>query len=119
MVVKVIIVDDDEDSLQLMAQYLKLKGVEIIGEAREGKTAVELYKKLKPNLIITDMKMPEYDGTYVINKIIEFDPGAQIIVVTAYQEYNFDKKKVFSTLIKPYNVDELLLKIRQIEELLV
>ena len=59
------------------------------------------------------MKMPEYDGVYVINKIIEFDPGAKIIVVTAYQEYNFDKKKVFSTLIKPYNVEEQLRFIEQ------
>ena len=117
--INVIIVDDDEDSLQLMSQFLKLKGVKVIGEAREGKTAVDLYKELKPDVIITDMKMPEYDGAYVINEITKYDPGAKIIVVTAYQEYNFDRTKVFSTLIKPYNVEELLLKIRQIEDLLV
>ncbi len=117
--INVIIVDDDEDSLQVMSQYLKVKGINVIGEAREGKTAVELYKELKPDIIITDMKMPEYDGNYVINHVIEFDPGAKIIVVTAYQEYDFDKSKVFSTLMKPYNVEELLLKIKQIEDLLV
>ena len=117
--IKVIIVDDDEDSLQLMSQFLNLKGVDVIGEARDGKTAVDLYKELKPDIIITDMKMPEYDGKYVVNEVINFDPDAKIIVVTAYQEYNFDRKKVFSTLIKPYNVEELLLKIRQIEDLLI
>jgi two-component system chemotaxis response regulator CheY len=102
-----------------MSQFLKLKGVDVVGETRDGKTAVEIYKELKPDVIITDMKMPEYDGVYVINEVTEFDPGAKIIVVTAYQEYNFDRKKVFSTLIKPYNVEELLRKIKQIEDLLV
>ena len=117
--VSVIVVDDDPDSVRIMSQYLRLKGVDVLGEGKEGKEGVELYKELKPDIIITDMKMPEYDGVYVINEVIKIDPGAKIIVVTAYQEYNFDKKSVFSTLIKPYNVEELLLKIRQIEELLI
>ena len=115
----VIIVDDDEDSLQLMSQFLKVKGVNVIGEAKGGKEAVEMYKELKPDMIITDMKMPDYDGVYVINEIKKFDPKAKIIVVTAYQEYDFDKNTVSATLFKPYNVDDLLTKIKEVEDLLV
>jgi len=117
--INVIVVDDDEDSVKLMSQFLKLKGVNVLGEATDGKVAVEMYKEKKPDLIITDMKMPDYDGVYVINEIKKFDPKARIIVVTAYQEYEFDKSKVFSTLIKPYNVDDLLAKIKEVEDLLV
>ena len=117
--IKVIIVDDDEDSLKLMSQFLKLKKVNVIGEARGGKEAVELYKELKPDVIVTDMKMPDYDGVYVINEVKKFDPNAKIIVVTAYQEYKFDRNEVFATLIKPYNVEDLLEQIKKIENLLV
>jgi len=117
--INVVIVDDDEDSLQLMSQFLKVKGVNVIGEARDGKEAVEMYKEQKPDMIITDMKMPEYDGVYVINEIKKFDPKAKIIVVTAYQEYDFDKNTVSATLFKPYNVDDLLTKIKEVEDLLV
>jgi len=117
--VKVVIVDDDVDSLKVMSQFLKLKGVDVLGEARDGKKAVELYRELKPDVIITDMKMPDYDGVFVINEIKKFDPKAKIIVVTAYQEYEFDRNKVFSTLLKPYKVDELVAKIKEAENLLV
>lgn len=116
---KVVIVDDDEDSLQLMSRFLKLKGIDVLGEARDGKKAVEMYRELKPDVIVTDMKMPVYDGVFVINEIKKFDPKAKIIVVTAYQEYEFDRKEVFSTLLKPYNVDELIAKIKEVENLLI
>ena len=117
--IKVIIGEDDEDSLQLMSQFLKLKDVNVIGEARGGKEAVELYNELKPDVIVTDMKMPEYDGAYVINEVKKIDPKARIIIVTAYPEYGFDEKSVFATLIKPYNVEDLLDKIKEVEKLLV
>ena len=117
--VNVVIVDDDEDSLQLMSQFLKLKDINVIGEARGGKEAVEMYKELKPDVLVTDMKMPEYDGVYVINEVKKFDPDARIIVVTAYQEYKFDKNSVYATLIKPYEVDQLSNKIKEIDNLLI
>ena len=114
MMIKVILVDDDEDSLQLMSQFLKLKNVNVIGEARGGKEAVELYKELKPDVIVTDMKMPEYDGVYVINEVKKLDPNAKIIVVTAYQEeYEFDWNSVFAVLHKPYKIEELMKKIQE------
>ena len=117
--INVLIVDDDEDSLELMSQYLKLKNISIIGEARDGKIAVEMYKELKPDLIITDMKMPEYDGNYVINGIKKLDPNGKIIVVTAYQEYKFNRDDVSAVLIKPYKIEELIQRIREIEDLLI
>jgi YesN/AraC family two-component response regulator len=110
--VSVIVVDDDPDSVKIMSQYLKIKDVKVIGEASGGKEAVELYKELKPDVIVTDMKMPEYDGVYVINEIKKFDPDAKIIVVTAYQEYKFDRDAVFATLIKPYKIEDLMNQIK-------
>ena len=111
--VSVIVVDDDQDSVNIMSQYLKIKGVDVLGEGKDGKEAVELYKELKPDVIVTDMKMPEYDGVYVINEVKKLDPSAKIIVVTAYQDYKFDWDSVFAVLLKPYKIEELLEKIEQ------
>ena len=111
--IRAILVDDDKDSLQLMTQFLRIKGIDVVGEAKDGKEGVELYKELKPDVIVTDMKMPQFDGAYVIKEIKKFDPKAKIIVVTAYQEYKFDKSAVFATLIKPYKIEELLNKINK------
>lgn len=112
--VSVIVVDDDPDSVKIMSQYLKIKGIEVLGEGKDGKEAVDLYQELKPDLVITDMKMPEYDGVYAINEIKKVDPNAKIIIVTAYPEYKFDRNDVLSVLIKPYKIEELMNIINEI-----
>ena len=112
--VSVIVVDDDIDSVNIMKQYLEIKGIEVIGEGNDGKEAVELFKELKPDVVITDMRMPEYDGVYALKEIKKIDPNAKIIVVTAYHDYQFDKDEVLAVLFKPYKIEELLNKIKEV-----
>lgn len=59
---RVIVVDDDPDTVEVFSEYLKLKGIDIVGTGSDGKEAVDLYQEFKPDIIILDMKMPEYDG---------------------------------------------------------
>jgi len=70
--------------------------------------ALNLYVQEKPDFVILDMKMPEYDGPYAINKIKEIDPKAKIIAVTAYTDYQFKAGDVLASLKKPYEISELL-----------
>ena len=113
--INVIIVDDDEDSLELMSQFLKLKNINVIGEAKDGKIAVEMYKESKPDLIITDMKMPEYDGKYAIDMIKKEDPKARIIVVTGYSNHKTEELDIDAIFFKPYDVDKIIYAIKQIQ----
>ena len=83
----VIIVDDDRDTLEVFSEYLRMKGVKVLGQGRNGKEAVELYQKFKPDIAILDMRMPEFDGKYAIDEIKKIDSDAQIIVVTGFTEY--------------------------------
>lgn len=107
--VRVVIVDDDIDTVNVFSQYLEIKGMEVVGKGYGGKEAVELYKELKPDVIITDMKMPEYDGDYVIEKIKEEDPDAKIIVVTgSSEEYNELEKRVSAVFRKPYQINDVI-----------
>ncbi len=105
---RVIVIDDDKDSVETLSALLQQKGVDIVGMGFNGKDALDLYVQEKPDFVILDMKMPEYDGPYAINKIKEIDPNAKIIAVTAYTDYQFKTGDVLASLKKPYEISELL-----------
>ena len=111
----VIVIDDDVDSVYIISEFLKLKGFSIVGSCTNGKEAVEMYTERKPDLVILDMKMPEFDGIYAIDNIKKDFPDAKIIVITAYRDdYDFSNHKVSAILQKPYHVNDLLKKIKEV-----
>ncbi len=105
---RVIVIDDDKDSVETLSALLQQKGVDVVGMGFDGKDALDLYLQEKPDFVILDMKMPEYDGPYAINKIKEIDPNAKIFAVTAYTDYQFKAGDVLASLKKPYEISELL-----------
>ncbi len=58
-------------------------GWEIVGEARNGKEAVDRYAELRPMITTIDLVMPEYDGIYALREIMTLDPKAKVVVVSA------------------------------------
>ena len=105
---RVIVVDDDKDSVETLSALLEQKGVKVVGMGYNGKDALDLYLQEKPDFVILDMKMPEFDGPYAINKIKQHDPNAKIIAATAYTDYQFKTGEVLASLKKPYEISELL-----------
>ena len=80
---KVIVVDDDIDTVEVFSEFLELNDVEVAGKAYDGKEAVELYEKIKPDIILMDVMMPVYDGIYAIERIRKINPNSKIIMITA------------------------------------
>ena len=115
-VVRAIVVDDDEDTVVVFTDYLKIKGIDVVGTGSNGKQAFELYQKHKPDIVILDMKMPEFDGKYAIDKIKKEDPNAKIIVVTGYHDYDKIEEEVEAVFYKPYEIDEIISAIKKILE---
>ena len=113
-VVNVIVVDDDVDSAKVFAEYLEIKGINVVGTGHDGKEAVDLFKKLHPDIVILDMLMPEYDGKYAIEKIKKEDPNAKIIVVSGYYDrYKLEENEVAAIFDKPYEIDKILEAIKK------
>lgn len=108
------IVDDDMDAVDSVSEILALEGIEVVAKGYNGKEGFELYKKHKPDFVILDMKMPQYDGVYAMTNIKEHDPLAKIIVVTGYTDYDFDQEEVEAILTKPYDVEKLLKLIKKL-----
>jgi DNA-binding NarL/FixJ family response regulator len=87
LVIKLLIADDHEifrDGFKLMLS--KFTDIQLVGEAADGKELVELTKKLKPNVIITDIKMPVMDGVEATKIIATKYPNIGIIGLSMFDE---------------------------------
>ncbi|MFH1030971.1 MAG: response regulator transcription factor, partial [Chloroflexota bacterium] len=85
--------------------FLEVQGeFEVKGEASNGEEAIQLTEKLKPDVVLMDLNMPQVDGIEAIRKIKESSPDIKIIVLTAFTQ----NEKVFSAI--NAGVDGYLLK---------
>lgn len=93
--IKVVFVDDHEMVRIGVCSYLAAQpDIEVIGEADNGKTGVELALSLRPDIILMDLVMKEMDGIEATKNIIENWPEAKIIIVTSF----LDDEKVYPAL---------------------
>ncbi len=108
---KILIVDDAKFMRTLVKDALVPSGHEIIGEAENGNEAVDLYKKLKPDLVTMDITMREKDGIEAAEEILAFNPQARIIMVTALGQENLLTKAiklgVKDFVVKPFPPERL------------
>jgi DNA-binding NarL/FixJ family response regulator len=110
--VKVIVVDDDVDTVEVFCEYLEIKDITVLGRGYNGKTAVELYESLKPDIALLDVMMPEYDGFYGLENIKKINPNAKVIMVTADLTYDTEKQlkalNASAVIYKPYEIDSVI-----------
>lgn len=92
---KSVIIVDDELIARLGLKSLiswKNYGYEIIGEAENGQQALELTKRLHPNILFCDMKMPVMDGPTLIRRLKDLQSPPQVIATSAYDEFQYVKQ---------------------------
>ncbi|MGI6125063.1 MAG: response regulator transcription factor [Acetivibrionales bacterium] len=117
--IRVLIADDQELIRQSLEIMLKNKpDIEIVGLAENGREAVRLTKKLLPDVILMDIRMPEMDGVQCIQIIKENYANIKIIVLTTFDddEYVFNALKHGASgyLLKGISIDELTEAIRTV-----
>jgi len=78
----VIVVDDNEDIVYSMSELLEMYGINVVGKGYNGLECVELYNKLRPDAVLLDLLMPEYDGLYALKEIRKIDPKSIVLIVT-------------------------------------
>jgi DNA-binding NarL/FixJ family response regulator len=81
-----ILVADDHPVVRdgLVAVLSTQPDLEVVGEASTGLDAVQMYARLKPDVVLLDLEMPEMDGVAALAKVREFDPEARVIIFTAF-----------------------------------
>lgn len=82
----VLVVDDARLMRAMLKDILVKEEYEVIGEADNGREAVEKYRELRPDLVTMDIVMPEMDGITAVKEILKIDRKAKVIVVSAVDQ---------------------------------
>ncbi|MDU2065377.1 MAG: response regulator [Sporomusaceae bacterium] len=115
---KILVCDDSAFMRMMLKKLLIDNGHEIVGEAGDGKQAVQLFRQFQPELTTMDITMPKMDGIEAVRMIREEFPSAVIIMVTA-----IGQKAVISDalqagasdfLVKPFDPAQVLETIQKV-----
>lgn len=114
--IKILLADDDLKNSMFLKRFLEEEAYEVT-YANNGKVAWELFKSLKPDLVLLDVNMPEMDGFEVAQKIRESDKKVIIFFLTDRTEKS-DRLRGFSLkgndyIPKPFYPEELIAKIKE------
>lgn len=103
---KVMIVDDEIFIISLIEKLIDWEkyGMCIVGTADNGMTALEEVKRLQPDIIIVDVRMPGYDGITFMQKVRELNDKVKFVVISGHKKFEYAKSAM------QYNVEDYLLK---------
>ncbi len=87
---RVLIVDDDD----LMRAGLKAvlssdETVEVVGEAGDGRTAVERARRLQPDIVLMDVRMPDLDGIAATREVLGASPETKVVILTTFEQDDY------------------------------
>ncbi len=115
---RVVIVDDNEDITNVMSDILEIGGFNVVGIGHDGKEAVSLYRKYKPDFIFLDVRMPIMNGIQALKEIKEEDSKANVIMITADDGTGIiqELKKLNATaiIVKPFKIETIFETIKNI-----
>lgn len=101
----------------MFCEVLDLLQIDVLSTGNNGKEAVELYEKYKPDIVFTDLMMPNYDGMYAIENIKDKNPSSKIIMITgestSANPFLLDSLKV-RVILKPFNIEMIKTAIMEI-----
>jgi len=83
---RVVIADDEDHIRKLMKAVMTAMNCEVVGEAKNGEEAVEIFKKERPHLLLLDINMPLKNGDEALEEIIEEFPDAFVIMLTSVSD---------------------------------
>ncbi len=116
--IRVMAVDDSPITRKMIKKALEPEGFAIIGEAANGRDAVEMYNKIKPDVITMDVTMPIMDGLKAAQVIKEQNPAQKIIMLSAMSDNDIVAEArgwgIVHFCAKPFKPEEIVEKIMQV-----
>ena len=109
----VLIIDDSRLAVQALEQTIPWEqlGLRLIGSASDGKEGMELIEKHRPDIVLSDIQMPEMDGLTMMERMADQLAGSRVIFITAYEKIEYASRAIklaaFDFILKPVDNDEL------------
>lgn len=117
---KLIIVDDEystRNGLKICIHWFEY-GIEVVGEAENGNKGLELADQVRPDIVLTDVKMPGMDGIEMVKRLKERHPDTKIVFISGYDDIEYLKSAMkmdaVDYILKPVNLQELTTVIEKI-----
>jgi len=89
---RILIVDDSTIMRKMISATLRTAEHEVIGEAKDGLAAIEMYKDLRPDIVTMDITMRGMDGLTAASEILAFDCHAKIIFLSNLNQADYNDK---------------------------
>ena len=120
---KVLIVEDEvlvREGLKSVIGWNKL-GMEVVGDAANGRQALEIYERERPDIVLTDIRMPVMDGLELIARIREEDKKTGIVILTCYEEFGYLQEAlrmgvsdyILKLKMKPAEIEAAMAKVKK------
>jgi len=116
----VLIAEDDPAMRHVLKKTLaQVTGVEVLGEAGDGITALKMVEELTPRVVFIDIDLPKKNGVDLAREICDINPHIILIFATAYDDYTHEAFEVyaFDYLVKPYKLDRIKETLERIKAL--
>ena len=114
---RILIIEDEDLVRDMLEQMLERAGHEVL-QASDGEEGVEVYRRDRPDLVITDIQMPKKDGLDTIRDLKGDSPDLKLIAITGFNPETLEVARqmgIRHTFTKPFHMAELL---GAVEELL-
>lgn len=121
---KVFIVDDEPDTREGLRYYFDWEqyGIEVIGDADDGSTAIPMILKEKPDIVLSDVRMPDMDGIQMSKHIRELNENIKIIFISGYDDVGYIKSALkvdaVDYILKPVDLNELATVIEKVVKII-
>jgi len=116
---KILIIDDEEPIRKILGLYLRSKDYEVI-TAADGQEGIEVFQKVRPPIVLTDIRMPSMDGIEVLERIKKISPETEVIVVTGHGDMDLAIKALqldaSDFITKPVGNEALSIALKRAEE---
>ncbi|MDG0792083.1 response regulator [Cohnella ginsengisoli] len=110
--VRMIVIDDIRSVVAgLTAIDWASRGIELAGSAYNGEEGIALVERTKPDIVVTDIRMPRMDGLAMLKAVLALKPSCKVVLITGYAEFDYAQQAVqlgaFDFVLKPFTETEI------------
>lgn len=121
--VKMCVVDDIRSVVDMITTKIPWQehGIEIVGSATNGEEGLAVIHESRPDLILTDIRMPKMDGLEMTRSILEVLPNSKVIILSAYTDFDYAQKAIqygaLDYVKKPFSIDQIIKAVVKAKEI--
>lgn len=107
-----LIIEDNDVNRSLLRAILRFDGIEVVGEARDGETGLDMIERLKPDLVCLDIMLPGMSGLEVLARIRSMQAGLPVLIITGQGDRATVEQSIkggaAGIVLKPFNAARVI-----------